>query len=170
MDLPAAATETIKLKPSLTKWILLSITFAVLAIGMSALYIYSEAPKDTEGLLVVGSLVLFFIAGAALSMLNLQPGRSCLLLAPDGFTFHALFKSRSYRWSEVERFAVFSHSGANLVVFTLSPEGRVRFTENKFTKFNKALSGGDDSLPDTYGMGAGNLAALMNQWKEKSAG
>ena len=83
------APETLKLKPSPTKWIMLSVTFAALAVGMGALYVYSEAPKDNESLWVVGSLVLFFVAGSILSLLNLQPDRSYLLLAPDGFTFRA---------------------------------------------------------------------------------
>jgi hypothetical protein len=167
MILPAAARETRKLKPSPTKWITLSVIFAALAAGMTALFVYSESPKDNDGFLVVGSLVLFFAAGAVLSLMNLLPDRAYLLLAPEGFTFRALFKSRSYRWGEIERFDTFSHRGANMVVFTLSREGMLRLTESGFGKFNKAISSGDDSLPDTYGMSADKLAELMNQWKEK---
>ena len=168
MTAATIAADVLKLKPSPIKWMVVSVTFAALAAGMSALYVYSAAPKTNEGLLVVGSLVLFFVVGVVLSLMNLLPDRAYLELAPDGFIFRSLFKSRSYRWSEVERFEIFSHRGASIVVFTLSPEGRVRLTESSFAKFSKALGGGDDSLPDTYGLGADRLAALMNQWKEKS--
>jgi hypothetical protein len=144
-------------------------TFVALAVGMAALYFYSEAPKDRESLLVVGSLVVFFAAGAVLSIMNLLPGRAYLLLTPGEFAYRTLFKSRTYRWSEVEGFEAFAFRETSRVVFTLSREGKLRFSESGFRKFNKAVGGGDDSLPDTYGMSADKLAELMNQWKEKSS-
>jgi hypothetical protein len=168
MATPPAPNETLTLKPSPTKWLLLAVTFLALAVGMAALYAYSESPKDGESLIVVGSLVVFFAAGAVLSIMNLLPGRAYLLLASGEFAYRTLFKSRSYRWSEVEQFSSFAFRQSSMVVFTLSQEGKLRFSENGFRKFNKAISGGDDSLPDTYGMSADKLAELMNQRKEKS--
>ena len=168
MSRPPASTETLKLKPSRTKWLLLAATFAALAAGMSALYFYSKSPKDDESLLLVGGLVAFFSAGAVLSIMNLLPGRAYLLLAPGEFAYRTLFKSRGYRWSEVEQFSAFAFRQTSMVVFTLSREGKVRFSESGFRKLNKAVSGGDDALPDTYGMSADELAELMNQWKSKS--
>ncbi len=168
MSSPPVPAETLTLKPSPTKWLLLAATFAALALGMSALFFYSESPKNGESLLVVGSLVVFFAAGAVLSIMNLLPGRAYLLLAPGEFAYRTLFKSRSYRWSEVEQFSPFAFRQTSMVVFTLSREGKLRFSESGFRKFNKAISGGDDSIPDTYGMSADKLAELMNQWKGKS--
>lgn len=35
-------------------------------------------------------------------------------------------------------------------------------------KLNKAVSGVDESLPDTYGMSAESLADLMAQWRNRT--
>jgi len=162
-------TDTLKLKPSRVKWVALMLTFIALAGGMAALYIYSEAPKTHESFMIVGFMVAFFVAGALLCALNLLPGRTYLLLTREGFTVRTLFKTRAYSWREVESFGAFSHRGVTLVVFTLSREGRLRFPESGFGKLNKAVSGGDHGLPDTYGIGADELVQLMNRWKAQSS-
>ena len=135
------------------------------------MYAYSpthEPPDDS--LIVVGSLVIFFLAGAVLSFMNLLPDRAYLLLRPSGFTTRTLFASKTFRWAEVEQFGTLSVKGTTRVIFSLTAQGRLRYTESMLRKLNKAVTGGDESLPDTYGMSAEALASLMTQWKSRSAG
>jgi len=163
--------QTLKLKPSRRKWIFLGVLFLLFAGSFVLMYVYTptrEPPDDS--LLVVGSLVVFFLAGAVLSFMNLLPDRAYLLLTPSGFTMRTLWASKSFRWAEVEQFGTLSVKGTTRVVFTLTAEGRLRYTESMLRKLNKAMSGGDEALADTYGMSAEALAELMNQWKGKAPG
>lgn len=64
-------------------------------------------PPD-DSLLVVGSLVVFFLAGAVLSFMNLLPDRAYLVLTPTGLTLRTLFGSKNFRWEEVEQFSTLS--------------------------------------------------------------
>ncbi len=93
--------------------------------------------------------------------------RAYLLLTPTGFTTRTLLASKSFRWAEVEQFGTLSVKGTTRVIFTLTAEGRLRYTESMLRKLNKAMSGGDEALADTYGRSAEALADLMTQWKNK---
>ena len=163
--------QTLKLKPSRRKWILLGALFVGLAVLFPLLYVTSPRPTaDDESLLLVGIFTAFFSTGAVLSVVMLTTDRMYLSLTPSEFTVRNLFNQKTYRWGEVEEFSTFSFRGNNWVVFTLSREGKLRFTESGLRKFNKALGGGDDNLPDTYGMSAEALADLMNQWRNRASG
>ncbi len=161
--------ETLKLLPNRRKWIFLGVLSILLAAGFVFMYAYRprQNPSD-ESLLVVGGFVVFFLIGASLCFLMLSPDRNYLLLTPNGFTVRSIFKSNDFRWEEVEEFHTISVKGMTKVVYSLSPQGKLRFTESAWRKLNKALGGGEESLPDTYGMSAAALADLMNQWKKKA--
>jgi hypothetical protein len=163
--------ETLKLVPSKRKWIVLGSVFVLFAVGFAVLYASTPRvdPSD-DSPLVIGSLIVLFAVGAAASFMMLLPGRAYLLLTPEGFTAHNVFKSRTFRWAEIDSFSVMPFRGTRLVVFTLSPEGKLRTVESVWRKLNKAVGGGDDNLPDTYGMSPEALADLMNQWRKKAAG
>ena len=165
------ANGTLKLRPSPWKWALIGLVFLALAVGMALLYAASppQQPPD-DSLLVVGALVAFFGAGALASLWMLLPNSAYLLLTTTGFTVRTLFKQKDYRWAEVEDFGATILRGKPWVVFTLSREGKVNLPETSLRGLNKAVSGGDDNLPDTYGMSAEELAELMNQWKKRSTG
>ena len=165
--------QTLNLKRSRRKWILLGALFVGLAVLFPLLYVTSPRPTPTADdatLLLVGIFTVLFGAGAVLSVLMLTTDRMYLFLTPSGFTARNLFNQKTYRWGEVEEFSTFSSRGNNWVVFTLSREGKLRFTESGLRKFNKALGGGDDNLADTYGMSAEALADLMNQWRKRASG
>ena len=163
--------QTLKLKPSRRKWILLGALFVGLAVLFPLLYVTSPRPTaDDESLLLVGIFTAFFSTGAVLSVVMLTTDRMYLSLTPSEFTVRNLFNQKTYRWGEVEEFSTFSFRGNNWVVFALSREGKLRFTESGLRKFNKALGGGDDNLPDTYGMSAEALVNLMNQWRNRASG
>lgn len=163
------ADRTLKLRPSPWKWALIGLTFLALAGGIALLYATSppQEPSD-DSLLVVGPLIALFGAGALVSFIMLLPNSVYLQLTPAGFTVRTLLKRKDYRWEEVEEFRPGVFRGTQWVVFTLSPHGKAGRTESRLKSLNKAISGGDDNLPDTYGMSAEDLAELMNGWKEKS--
>ena len=148
---------------------MLGVLFILLAGGFALMYAYtpSHDPPD-DSLIIVGFLVVFFLAGAVLSFLMLSLERNYLLLTPAGFKAQTLFKSSNFRWEEVEEFHAMWVKGPTMVIYSLSPQGKLRFTESAWRKLNKALSGGEGSLPDTYGMSAEALADLMNQWKNRA--
>ncbi len=164
-----AHEETLKLVPSKRKWIVLGAVFVAFAAGFAALYMFTPRADPTDDSpLVIGFLIAFFAVGAAASFMMLLPGSAYLLLTPGGFTARTIFKSRTFRWAEIEAFDVMAFRGAKLVVFTFSPQGKLRVVESRWRKLNQAIGGGDDNLPDTYGMSAEALAALMNKWKSNA--
>jgi len=167
--MPSSTDQTLKLTPSRRKWIITGALFILLAAGFALMYATTPRrdPPD-DSLLIVGCLVVFFLAGAILSFLMLSPDRNHLLLTAKGFTVRSMLKSQTFRWEEVEEFQTMSVKAATMVVYSLSTQGKLRFTESMWRKLNKALSGGEESLPDTYGMSAEALADLMNQWKKKA--
>ena len=160
---------SLKLTPSRRKWILLAAVFIMLAGGFALMYAYTPRrdPPD-DSLVIVGSMIVFFLAGAVLSLLMLSPDRNYLLLTPTGFTVRTLLKRANFRWEEVEEFRTMSVKGMTMVVFSLSSQGKLRLTESVWRTLQKAMGGGDESLPDTYGMSAETLIELMNQWKKRS--
>jgi hypothetical protein len=91
-------------------------------------------------------------------------------LTPTEFVTSTLFVSKVFRWEEVEEFNVMNVKGASMVVFALSPQGKINRPESWWRRLNKAFSGGDENLPDTYGMKAQALADLMNQRRRRVAG
>lgn len=163
--------QSLKLKPSRVKWMLIGGTFVGLAVGMA--FLYASTPARTspdDSLIVFGFLFVLFGAGAVVSVLMLTPDRAYLLLTPSGFTIRTLFRCKEFHWEEVEEFRATSLKGTPWVVFTLSPQGKARLSGTVLQPMNKAVSGGDDNLPDTYGMSAEALAELLNQWKKRPAG
>lgn len=163
--------QNLKLKPSRVKWMLIGATFVSLAVGL--VFLYASTPAQTppdDSLIVLGGLFALFGAGAVVSVLMLMPNRVYLLLTPHGFAIRTLFKCKDFRWEEVEEFRATSLKGTPWVVFTLSPQGKAHLSKTLLRRINKAVSGGDDNLPDTYGMSGEALAELLNQWKKRSAG
>jgi hypothetical protein len=89
----------------------------------------------------------FGMTAAALVFLLRSQG-SYLQLAPDRFTVRSLVSLRSYRWQDIERFAVMPFGLSKLVGFTVAPGHR-------------------ETIPDTYGMPPQELADLMNEWRDR---
>lgn len=121
---------------------------------------------------------------------NTLPGASFLRLTDRGFTRRTLFKTLPERqWDSFAKFnAVKMFQGTPLswlpgsslmkrVMWNYSDSYRIR-TKAKFTSEAKRLrweraiakiksrTGFEGGLPDNYGMEAGKLAALMNEFKQ----
>ncbi len=144
------------LKPSRTKLIFfLALSLGFVAIGVAAL---------CEGDLEVGiSITLLFGLAALVFAIQLHPDASYLRLTPEGFYVRSLFRmSPLVPWSEAGDFRVETLPPARtrMVVYdSTNPKSQ------GLRKFNRAFVGATDGLPDSYGMKAEALAALMNEWR-----
>ena len=118
---------------------------------------------DARGWLVV----VFFGLCSLVTLLQLLARGNCLRLDQDGFTVATLFVTRSYRWSEVDRFFVGHSGGADWVVFDLAPSRGRRSLNQRLTK---RLLGHEAALPQAYGMTPEHLADLMNGWRTRLTG
>ncbi len=110
--------------------------------------------------------ILFFGTGAIVFGLLLLPGSAYLKLDSAGFTFCSLFRAHFTRWSEVDSFAVGMVGTRRLVVFNFNEMHR---GQDHLRKVAAAISGYEAALPDTYGRTAADLAALMNDWRQRYA-
>ncbi|MBD0370522.1 MAG: PH domain-containing protein [Pyrinomonadaceae bacterium] len=172
--------DTLTLRTKSTKWLLyLVISLVFVAAGVLTF----------KGEIMSWLVIIFFGLGSVVFALQLFSNASSLQLSSEGFTVRSLFRSHSYRWSDVEGFAVgrmgnIKHEGAGLaldvagafipgamnprgiktVVFNFSPSYQ---NKHALRKINKGLSGYEACLPDTYGMSAENLAELMKEWQRR---
>ena len=108
----------------------------------------------------------FFALGIPIALIQLIPGSSFLKLEHNGLVVRSLFRESTILWQDVHEF----------FVVTLEQRG---FTVNKMVGFNyvstydrskimRRLARGfakcEGSLPDTYGMGAEELASMLNSY------
>jgi hypothetical protein len=120
--------------------------------------VFAVAPGGRVGGVVV---FLFFGGCAAVAILQLVLG-SQLTLTAEGFTVRSLGRQVTRRWQDVESFVVVRASAfTNIVGIRLlaAPGG-----DTFLTRAARNVFGYQGALPDTYGMKANDLAALMNEW------
>lgn len=105
----------------------------------------------------------FFGLGVLAALVQLVPG-SCFLRVDDtGITFASLFRRNAVPWSDIDEFCVVVTRSTGIRVcetvgFNLAP------TYDRATlgrRFSRAVAGCEGALPDTYGMKAVELAALL---------
>src|SRR5262249_31080926 len=152
----------VMLYPSKLKWTLLLLGMLfIIALGAWGLWMFV-----TEGgllyLLIAG--VLFFYCGfqAIRVAIALISGAMWLRLDAQGFEFR--FPGRQVRrgWDDVAEFTTRTANWWSYVVYTDR-------TPAKWRELSRLLFfGGNAWLPDTYGLGAKNLADLMNAWRKSA--
>jgi hypothetical protein len=153
--------ETVVLRSSRLKWLALLLASMVFVLGGAL--IFFAAPNGRGGGVVVAG---FFGLTAVLALVQLlAPGR--IELSPDGFTIYGLGTRRTTPWSDVSSFSTAQASALSKIV-TVNPAdsrslGRAGAAVRKVVGFNRAL-------PDTYGLSAEDLAALMNDWHRRYTG
>ncbi len=129
------------LKPGRLRWLTLLVASAIFAFAGVLIFLFSSTP--------VGVLILvFFGLGALVSLVVLFSGRFYLLLAPEGMSIGSLWKPASIAWKDIEAFTPV-RIGSTTLVKTVRRGGR------------------DTFLPDTYGMGADRLSALLDDWRAR---
>ncbi len=107
--------------------------------------------------------IAFFGLGAIVFTMQLLPNSSYLRLTREGFTMCSLFRCHTIQWRHVSGFGVGRIYTKKVVGW--DPAHDV----SKPGKVTKALSGFASALPDTYGLGAEELAALMNRLRDEYA-
>jgi hypothetical protein len=145
------------LRPKRLKYLL----FALLSAGFAA----GGGLMVRSGVLLGWAEILLFGTFATVFCLMLAPGAAYLKLDPAGFTFCSLFRSHTMHWYEVDSFATARIGNRNLVVFNFSPLHR---GQEHLRKISSAIAGYEAALPETYGLKAQDLAALMNQWRQRA--
>ncbi len=111
--------------------------------------------------------ITFICFGLASIVFLLQfiPNSTYLKLTHDGFEVRSLFRSHFTPWDQILQFKA-GYLGPNKgVVYDYSFKHQKQATGKKISKL---LAGNEGGLPETYGMSAKDLAALMNEWKAKS--
>ena len=111
--------------------------------------------------------VLFFALCAVVFATNLLPGSASLTLDTDGFRVKQFYFVRTSRWKNVTN-----------IDAGYAPPARAKFVQYNDTQWSgwrlarweTAKMGYNAMLPDTYGMAADDLAALMVQWRERALG
>ncbi len=152
------AEEVRVLRPSRRKWLLELIASGLFVAG-GWWMILDGSWKGWLG-------VVFFGLCAIASAVVLLSGSPYLRITPDGFTVCSLFRSCTCRWNDVERFQV-ARGGCNrMVAFNFVADFDGYSTGRKIAAW---LAGYEGALPDTYGMSCGELAALLNRYKERAS-
>jgi hypothetical protein len=114
----------------------------------------------------LGWLPISFLGLCSLVFLvTVLPNASYLELHREGFTQVTMFKSATFRWQDVSEFSVGRVGLNKMVMLDFVPAWR---NSSKLKMVAKSMSGHDGALPDTYGLSAEELVALLNEWKSKS--
>jgi hypothetical protein len=114
--------------------------------------------------------IIFFGLCAIVFLITLIPGASYLRLQKEGLEVCSLFRRNTTKWQEVECFGIYTGSrrafrNKVMINLTLEKESNPRMAAMRARA--RRLSGFDGMLPDTYGMKAENLVALLTEWKTK---
>jgi hypothetical protein len=109
--------------------------------------------------------ILLFGSGAIVIGLLLLPGSAYLKLDSAGFTVCTLFRAHSTSWYEVDSFQVARIGGRKFVVFNFS---KLHRGQEFARKLSSAIAGYEGGLPEIYGPSAEQLAAMMNDWRQRA--
>src|SRR6188768_275028 len=99
----AASDSDQILRPRKRKWALVFLAcLAFVAIGSFML----RDPKEADNRPVTYFFLGFFGLGGLVSLIQFVPGSSFLRLSPEGLDVRTMWRTKVYRWSDIERFGV----------------------------------------------------------------
>ena len=145
------------LRPRRSKWLLIlagSLAFSVVGAFM-------VRDSETEGYLV---LVFFGLCTLA-TLAHFLPNSAYLRLTRDGFEVRSLFRSSQTRWADVGVFRAGRLGPNATVVFDFAPSYA---GARKMRAAASALTGAEGAIPDTYGYRVPDLAALLNERRDRA--
>jgi hypothetical protein len=105
----------------------------------------------------------FFGFGTLVLVITLLPGASALCLNEKGFDVTRFYRTRTFPWSEVADFGVWTVQRRGNVVFNAAAH-----RHSVLGKINAAIGGRNWYLPSTYGLSADDLADLMTRWRARA--
>ncbi len=115
--------------------------------------------------------VIFFGLGAVVSLIQLIPGTSRVVVTSRGLYVKTFLRSYHYAWNEIERFGVAERTQWNgpfpqrhRMVGILFMEGsKHRSKHMRMQAWTTAIIGYHAALPDNYGLRHQQLADRLNQ-------
>jgi len=115
-------------------------------------------------------VIVFFGLCVVVNGVTLVPGSSYLRLTTRGFEVRNLFRTHTETWSHIDSFVAYANrtSRTRLVGFRFVVGQVVSPTTEVARRAARRIGGVDGALPDTYGMSAEDLAALMNEYLNRS--
>ena len=146
------------LRPSRLKYLVILIVCAG--------FVVSGTLNLSKSSLIGWAEIFFFGSNVIVFGVLLLPGSAYLKLDPTGFTIGSLFRTRKLGWHEVDAFRVGTDRRRKLVVFNFS---KLHRGQQFARKFASTISGYEAGLTDTYGLSAEELAATMNEWRERAS-
>ena len=105
---------------------------------------------------------VFFGLGALVALASLMPGSSFLRIEPDRLLVRTLYRTWSLERTQVAEFYTAPVGGREVVCWSYVPEYKRQLRGRAFAR---AISGVEAALPDTYGLPAAELAAVLNEWR-----
>ncbi len=137
----------IRLAPSRLKWgLMLAMSLLPLAAGVSMV------TEPAGWFCVAAALALGGLAGAVMFL----PGAGGLVLDADGFEILSLGTRQRITWADASNFRTGWQTGRSFARTVLYDDPRLA----KFFMTGR--------LPETYGLGAHDLALLMSEWRERA--
>jgi hypothetical protein len=114
--------------------------------------------------------ILFFGLCCLIGIIGLFPNSSYLELTTHGFTVCSLYRKHFLQWSDIREFHAIKIHNNSMLGWNYQPNFKAYgIGREKGRKLSRTISGVEASTPDTYGMEASELAALMNKWRMKYA-
>lgn len=147
----------VTLRPNRLKYLVI----LIVCVGFAVSGTFNVAKNSLIGWIQI----LVFGSNAIVFGVLLLPGSAYLKLDPAGFTICSLFQARKLGWHEVDAFRVSTDRRRKLVVFNFS---KLYQGQEFARKLASTVSGYEAGLPDNYGLSAEELAATLNQWRERA--
>lgn len=144
------AVERVVLRPRRRGPIVLAVVSLALAAG--GLLLVRDGRMDGW------AVVAFFGACALINGAPLTAAGASLEIGPDGFVVRRLYRRTRRAWSAVGPFSVNTLGAHVFVVYDRLDGG----PPSRVARWNAALVGANDALPDLYGENPFELAARMN--------
>jgi hypothetical protein len=166
--------QTEILRPSKSKYALLLLgSAAFVAAGFFILQHIDTWPERVAGYAGIG----FFGLCGMVALIVMAPGSSYLRLNSEGMTFRTFWRATFIRWSDIERFGVleFTTPGAGIPprhrmvgfdYLASYPRGE---KSRMLAESNRRRFGFEGALPDNYGWKHADLAAHLNELRERYA-
>lgn len=111
--------------------------------------------------------VFFFGLGMVVFFLQLLPNSSYLQLTSEGFIIKSLFREHPLiKWKDVKDFSVIQIAPNPSLMVGFNYDEDYPFS-SKLRVIDKSLCEREGVIPDTYGLSAEKLCALMIEWQEK---
>jgi hypothetical protein len=153
---PTDASAELILRSSRSKaWFRFLILLSVTGVYIGLAVRYSDC-------LLLWLVALIGVAWTFKTLTRALDRSACLRLTPRGFAVHERWSVLAFSWDEIKNFEVGNRGRS--VLFNYADSGETASGARRVAHF---LAGGDGALPDTYGMGAAELASLMESWRRR---